>query len=109
VRSQHYYANFAHILYLNFHGRITITEPDDNSPKLYEDNGLRGPTAIDPSADHHFSMTFDRSVLQVAVDDFKAVFPVADMKKALGPGLIRFQAFRAWMGLRVVKLKNLSP
>jgi hypothetical protein len=109
VRSQHYYANFAHILYLNFDGRITITEPNDNSPKLYDDNGLRGPTAINPSADHHFSIVFNQSTLQVEVDDFKAVFPVADMKKTLCPGLIRFQAFRTWMGVRVVRLKDLSP
>ena len=108
VRSQHYYANFAHILYLNFDGRIVITEPDENPPKFYEDNLLRGATSIDPSADHHFSITFDQSALQIAVDDFKVAFPLADMQKALGPGLIRFQAYRTWMGLRAVKLKNLS-
>jgi hypothetical protein len=108
VRSQHYYANFAHILYLNSEGLIVITEPNENPPKFYEDNILRGPTSIDPSADHTFSMTFDQKVLEVTVDDFKKSFPVAGMNKAFGPGLIRFQAYRTWMGLRSLNLKNLS-
>jgi hypothetical protein len=107
VRSQHYYANFAHILYLNLDGRIVITEPNEQPPKFYEDIILRGPTSIDPSADHRFAMTFDHNALHVAVDDFRSTFPIAGMKKALGPGLIRFQAYRTWMGLRSVKLKNL--
>lgn len=107
VRSQHYYANFAHILYLNLDGRIVITEPNENPPDFYKDNLLRGPTPIDSSADHFFSITFEQSALQIVVDNFNAAFPIADMKKALGPGLIRFQAYRTWMGLRTLKLRNL--
>jgi hypothetical protein len=108
VRSQHYYANFAHILYLNFDGRIVITEPNEDPPEFYKDHILRPATPIDPSADHNFSITFDQNALQIAVDDFTASFPVADMRKTLGPGLIRFQSFRTWMGLRSVKLKVLG-
>ena len=49
VRSQHYYANFAHMLYLNFDGRIVITEQNESPANFYEDNLLRGPTSIKPS------------------------------------------------------------
>jgi hypothetical protein len=104
VRSQHYYANFAHILYLNHNGRIVITEPNEEPPKFYEDRILREPTRIDPAADHCFTIAFDHEALQIRVDDFTARFPVAQMRKVLGPGLIRFQAYRTWMGLRSLSL-----
>jgi hypothetical protein len=106
LRSQHYYANFAHILYLNRDGRIVITEPNDRPPKYYEDNVLRGPTPSDPTADHTFHVTFDAATLQIKVDDFQRAFPLAELKKVLGPGVIRFQAYRTWMGLRSLSLRT---
>jgi hypothetical protein len=107
LRSQHYYANFAHILYLNSDGKIILTEPDEKPPLFYTDKTLREATPIDITADHRFSIVFTSTVLRVEVDDFNAEFEVAHMKKVLGPGLIRFQASRTWMGLR--KLKVVVP
>lgn len=106
VRSQHYYANFAHLLYLNRDGSVVITEPDETPPKFYVDNRLRDQTPIDPAADHHFQITFSATTLRVSVDDFSRVFPLAQMKKVLGPGVIRFQAYRTWMGLRSLSLRT---
>jgi hypothetical protein len=108
VRSQHYYANFAHILYLKHDGSIVITEPNEEPPQFYKDNLLRGPTPIDATADHRFKITFGPNVLQIVVDDFSKTFQVGRMKKVLGPGLIRFQAYRTWMGIRSLNLKTLS-
>lgn len=109
VRSQHYYANFAHILYLKHNGSIVITEPNEDPPSFYKDNVLREATPIDPAADHHFKVVFGRNSLRIVVDNFKKTFPVGRMRKVLGPGLIRFQSSRTWMGLRSVSLKTLSP
>jgi hypothetical protein len=64
-RSQHYYANFAHVLYLNNDGRIVLTEPNENPPKFYEDNILRPANAIDLDADHNFRIHFDQKLLRV--------------------------------------------
>lgn len=108
VRSQHYWANFAHILYVNTNGRIVITEPNETPPQFYADTILRDRTAIDAAADLHFHIRFDQSVLEIAVDNFTKTFPVAQMQKVLGPGLIRFQAYRSWMGLRSLNLKTVS-
>jgi hypothetical protein len=104
VRSQHYYANFGHILYLNSEGKIILTEPSEEPPAFYTNHILRDTTPIDLAADHRFKIVFTPTVLHVEVDDFKSDFEVAKMKKVFGPGLIRFQAYRTWMGLRKVNL-----
>ncbi len=108
LRSQHYYANFAHILYLNRDGSIIITEPNQTPPNYYTDNRLRGATPCDPTADHTFSVEFTATMLRVGVDDFFNEFRLADMKSVLGPGVIRFQAYRTWFGLRSLKLRSVQ-
>lgn len=105
LRSQHYFANFAHILYLNTDGTITLTQPDEQPPHFYTDQVLRQPTPLAVRADHRFHISFDQNALKIAVDDFSATIEVARMPKVLGPGLIRFQAFRCWMGLRAMRLE----
>ena len=106
LRSQHYYANFAHILYLNRDGSIVITEPNEETPNFYEDTVLRQTTPIDLVADHRFRVVFNESILSVEVDDFSHTLQVPQMKKVFGPGLIRFQAARSWMAIKHVKVTN---
>lgn len=106
LRSQNPYANFAHTFYLRRDGNIIITEPDEESPKLYKDNVLREATPIDLTAYHHFKIVFNESTLSVQVDDFSHSFQVAQMKKVFGPGLIRFQSFNSWMAISQVKVTN---
>jgi hypothetical protein len=65
LRSQHWYANYAHVLYLNSEGRIIITEPDEEPPTFYKDHPLRDPTKIDLRADHAFRIRFDEGVLRI--------------------------------------------
>jgi hypothetical protein len=50
-RSQHFFANFAHILYLNADGSITLTEPNEIAPKFYSDRSLRNAVPVDLTAD----------------------------------------------------------
>jgi hypothetical protein len=104
LRSQHYYANFAHFIYLTRDGRIWITEPDEEPPSFYKGRELRPATTIDLAADHHFRIMFSQSILSIQVDDFSNMIQVAQMKKVFGPGLIRFQPYRSWMAIKNVKI-----
>jgi|SRR5579871_1577563 len=61
-RSQHFFANFAHILYLKKDGHVILTEPNETPPMFYTDRILRGPTSVDLAADHEFHITFDERV-----------------------------------------------
>ncbi len=109
LRSQHYYANYSHLLYLNGKGLVVITEPNEDPPRFYEDNHLRPAGDKDMSGDdHNFSISFDDSILRVQVDDFPRAFHLKDMKKVLGPGLIRFQSWGTWMAIKQIKVTELN-
>ncbi len=104
VRSMHFYANFAHILYLNHDGRIIITQPDEEPPNFYKDLELRPCTLVNLEEDHYFRVTFNETELNIQVDDFTLKFQVAQMKKVFGAGLIRFQSYGCWMGIKKIKV-----
>ncbi|MFA4846285.1 MAG: hypothetical protein WC654_07060 [Patescibacteria group bacterium] len=106
-RSQHYFANYAHILYLRRDGVIVVTEPNEQPPDFYKDNLIREATKIDEASFHHFSVRFDPVSLVVGVDDFVKPFNVAQMKKVFGPGLVRFQSYGSWMAVKNIKLEKL--
>lgn len=104
-RSQHYYANFAHIVYLNHEGRIMLVQPDDSAELHYRDIELRGLTDIDFDDEHRFRVAFDESALRIEVDDISVDRPVAEMPKVFGPGLIRFQSHLSWMAISRIGLQ----
>lgn len=105
LRSQNYYANYAHIFYLRKDGSIVITEPNEEPPKFYEDIVLREPTKINTDVFYNFQISFDESKLDVQIDDFHPKpFDVKKLKKDLGPGLLRIQASKSWMAIKHIKL-----
>lgn len=104
LRSMHFYANFAHILYLNHDGRIIITQPDEEPPNFYKDLELRRSMSVNLEEDHSFQVTFNETKLSIQVDDFNRTFQVAQMKKVFGPGLIRLQSYGCWMGVKKIKV-----
>jgi hypothetical protein len=106
LRSQHFFANFAHILYLNQDGSIVLTQPDETPPAFYSDIQLRASSLLDLHADHDFRISFDERKLTTTVDGFTVEKDVSSMPKVLGPGLIRFQAFRTWMSLIHVDIRE---
>jgi len=108
LRSQHFYANFAHILVLGADGSILVTEPNNepNNYYPYANIVLRGPTKIDPFSLHSFRLLFNERQLNIVVDDFSKTFMVAEMKRVLGPGLVRFHATRAWMDITHLELSE---
>jgi hypothetical protein len=106
LRSQHYYANFAHVLYLKHDGSIFITEPDEEPPRFYKDTQLREPTPIDPQSCHYFHVVFNKSVFRIEVDNFSHTFRVDQMAKVFGAGLIRFQSALSWMRIIQVRVSE---
>jgi hypothetical protein len=107
MRSQHFFANFAHHISLAGDGTIWITEPDETQEGFYRDRTLRGPTAIDLAALHHFNVIFGRDSYSIKIDDFFWSTPLAEMPKVLSPGPIRFQSARSRMGISRLALRNL--
>ncbi len=107
VRSQHFFANYAHILYLKRDGAIILTEPDESKPNSYWDRPLREPTKIDDSAFHYFHVRFDAKNFFVAIDDFSESFEVAKLPKVYGPGLIRFQSSHSWMAISGIRASEI--
>lgn len=104
LRSQHYFANYAHIYYLKGDGRIILTEPDENPPAFYTDNTLRTATSINLSKSYSFKIVFNEKILFVQIDDFSREFEISKMKKVFGEGLIRFQSYGCWMAIKRIKL-----
>jgi len=105
LRSQHYYANYGHILYLKGNGRIIITEPNQTPPLFYSDNTLRKATPIDITKNHHFKIVFNEKILSVEIDNYQTEFEITRMQKVFGEGYIRFQSYGCWMALRSIKLE----
>lgn len=105
LRSEHFYANFGHVLVLHSDGSIRLTGPNNNPPMFYSERPIRGPKQIDPFAIHRFALVMNESALSVTVDDFTQPFPVSEMDRANGPGLIRFHATRSWMGIKSISLR----
>jgi hypothetical protein len=104
-RSQHFYANYAHMLYLKTDGSIILVEPNEIPPTLYSDKILQMPNGIDLTANHKFNVHFDDKKLTVGVDDFSRSIDVATMPKVFGSGLIRFQSSLSWMSLISVEIE----
>jgi hypothetical protein len=105
VHSQHFFANFSNVIYLKADGQIIITLPHDNPPKYYEDKNLRGPTDIDTSVLHQFRIVYAKDKLKVTIDDFSWDSPISDLKKQLGAGLIRFQAWNSRMAINNLQFR----
>ena len=104
LRSEHFYANFGHVLVLHADGTIRITEPNNSPPKFYSEQELRGPHDFDPYAIHMFALSMNESALSVSVDDFSRTFSVPEMERVNGPGLVRLHATRSWMGIKSISL-----
>lgn len=104
LRSQHFYANFGHIVVLGADGSIEITQPNNTPPKMYADIPLRPPTEIDPYSYHSFSVSINEEAFRINIDDFSHEVPIDDMERVNSAGLIRFHATRSWMAIKSIKL-----
>lgn len=108
LRSQHYFANFGHLLSLNSDGSIWITEPNHNPPQFYEDIKLRDPVSIDLEEYHHFRVSFNNEELMVSIGDFAHSIQIKNMDKVFGPGIIRLYSVRCLMGVKSIHLDKIT-
>lgn len=102
LRSQHYWANFSHLLYLKRDGSVVVTEPNEQPPEFYSDRQLRAPCSIASDDFHKFEVKFGLDRLGLSVDDFATAIDVSSMPKQLGPGIIRFQSSLCWIAVRSI-------
>jgi hypothetical protein len=109
LRSQHFFANFAHLLYLRGDGAVVLTQPNEEPPDFYTDVVLRAPSPVDVTADHSFGAMLDEKALTVEVDEFKKSIELATMPKVFGPGLIRLQSWNSWMALSELRVLAVDP
>lgn len=84
-----------------------MCHPDDSSKDGFKDVPLRDKQTIDHSAEHQFEAVFNDSALSVRIDDIERIFPLREMTKLLGAGLIRFQSSLTWMAVRQITLEPL--
>lgn len=103
-RSQSYYANFEHLLYLKLDGAVLLTQPNEIPPNFYADEMLRPPTEIDRTGFHSFHVQFTSDKLVLSVDDFIISKEVAKLPKVFGPGRIMFQAWPSWMAIKRIRI-----
>jgi hypothetical protein len=107
LRSQHFFANYAHILYLKQDGSITITQPNEIPPDFFSNIQLREPTLIDGQDFHHFHIRFSQDLLLLTIDNFSTSLDLAKLPKVFGPGLIRFQSALSWMAIKEINASEI--
>ncbi len=107
VRSHHFYAGFGHIVCLGKNGSIWLSQPAEDFGG-YKDIGIRGETAIDPYDYHEFHISIDKERFLIKIDQEEKVFQLSELPKLCGPGYIRFQSLRSWIGIQRINmlLKN---
>ena len=96
VHSHHYYANFAHIVYLNRDGTIMVTQLNEEGPSFYRDVLLRGAVASMQSL-HPLHLEWTETDFAIRIDDFTHLISLASMPRVLGAGAIRLQSHKTWM------------
>lgn len=110
LRSQNFYVQYAHFLYLTTEGRIIIANPTEDSKNFYySETTLRPAMKIDLEGDHYFRVLFNDSILECQVDDYVAPpVNVVTMPKVFGEGLVRFQSHRSWMRIKRIEVRDLQ-
>jgi hypothetical protein len=114
LRSHHYYAGYGHILYLRGDGNIILSTPKapTENGSGWEDITLRKSTRTNLNAFHKFKIVFINDSIDIMVDDFKKTikrgYRKNDMKKVFSTGLIRFQAYFCWMGVKRVSITKVD-
>jgi len=107
MRSQHYFANYGHLVLLRNDGAVFVTQPDESSPNSYRDEPLRPPTLMGHTKEHAFRIAFSDDELQIAIDEWETRWDFTN-RKTFGPGLVRFQSSLTRMRVRNIRLTALD-
>lgn len=109
LRSQHFFADFGHIVYLNSHGAVSRTVPEDDLGR-YHNEEFGQIDNFDPDSGEFvpFDLSMDEKALEVSVGPVRNSFAVQDMAYVFGRGNVLFQTFRARVGIRNVRIERLN-
>lgn len=105
LRSQHFFANYGHLIYVLSDGTVKRTEPkdefnkEDNDPSLGQ---IQGFSTIDWVS---FDLQFDEHAMSGLVGGVQFSIPVADMPYRYNAGLVRFQTYKARVCVRNLKVE----
>lgn len=94
LRSQHFYANYGHLIYVVANGTVIYTRPLDENGK-YEDVELGKIQDFNLSNWVNFDLRFNESKFSVSINNLKFEIPVSDMPFRYNAGLVRFQTYKA--------------
>jgi len=107
VRSQHFFANYGHLLYLASSGDLIRTIPE-NEFGQYHGETVGSFANFDPMGPkfHKFRIEADDHTISMFVDDIGGSFKIAEMPYAYPSGKILFQTYNARVGIRRVEIKQ---
>lgn len=109
LRSQHFFANFGHLVYLNQDGAVSRTVPEDDLGK-YHNEEFGQIDNFNPDSEEFmvFDLFMDEEALDVSVGPVRKRFAVRDMPYVFGRGNVLFQTFRARAGIRNIQIERLD-
>lgn len=108
LRSQHFFANLGHLVYVLSDGRVRHTKPVDEFQKE-ELDPILGQISNFKLADWiTFDLRFDTGGLHGKVADVGVQIPATDMPFVHNAGVVRFQTYRARACLRTLRAERLD-
>jgi len=111
VRSQYFYANLEHLLFLTADGRCKITLPPEGPHEPKErDKPIGTIDSFDPSDPTflNFSIEVDDRQLKANIQGREKVFRVDEIPYAFGPGRVLIQTFSARAGVKKIHVQSLD-
>ncbi len=104
LRSQHFFANFGHLLYANTDGTVIYARPLDDKGS-YEDYKIGDIQGFSTNYWMSFDLKFDYRSLSGSINDVRFDFPVIDMPYAYNAGLVRFQTYQRRAYVKMIQVE----
>ena len=106
VRAPHYFANYGHTLFLNTDGKaINRTIPEDEKGK-YKDKKIADYPNFNTNRDYKFYFEIDDKYFHMSIDGIGGKYKIATMPFVYPRGKILLQTFRAYAGLKYLKIEK---
>jgi len=109
LRSQHFYSNFGHRIYVNCHGAVSRTVPEDELGR-YHDEEIDRIDGFNPDSGEFvkFDVSMDEEALKIAVGPVQSSFPVQDMAYVFAKGNVLFATASARVGVKNIQIEKLG-
>lgn len=108
LRAQHFYANYGHLVYIGYDGKITRTVPEDDKGKYKEDRiGELKDFNPDDGKFIDFKLEFDETSLRINIGSFSKEFLASEMPYVFTRGRIFFIAGFCRVGINKVRVEQL--